>query len=317
MSANALLDQVSTPAVDNLTYFSSFPFIAAVASTLGPGHRPYALPVRDSGRPRHIYALDHRERFGSRYLSLAPYWLWASPGWDGDLSAAAVNGILACLKTPLTRGFTWDVRFDHSALAKRLLMAGLFLKRTSTHVLRLDCDYGSAFQKYNMSTRQNVRKSLRAGVRVREAWTRTDIDEYYRVHSKLADSKEFQVRYPVGLLYKLVEDRSSVRLLVAEYGGCLIAGGVFLRDGCSVLYWHSAGDRTYSKFFPTYAVLDSAIQWACQIGAEFFNFGGSAGIASLEAFKSNWGATVEWNWSFEWRNPIWSGLSRVKTILVR
>ena len=47
----------------------------------------------------------------------------------------------------------------------------------------------------------------------------------------------------------------------------------------------------------------------------FVDFGGSAGIASLEQFKSSWGARPEMNWVFEWKNPLWASLSALKSRL--
>jgi hypothetical protein len=317
MLPNPLVDEVSMPAADNDTYFSSFPFIAAVAATLGPGHRSHPLPVTDRGPLRQMYALERRERLGSRSLLLAPYWLWASPGWEADdLRIRTIREILGCMQTPLTRGFTWNVRFDHSALARRLQERGLHMERTSTHVLRLSDDYATVFRRYNRMIRCHVRRSLSAGVCVRSASTPADVDEYYRMHCAVAASKGgFRTTYPVQLFHRLIQDQSSVRLLIAEWEGRLVAGGLFFRDGSSLMYWHGATDRQYSKVFPACAVLDCAIRYGCETGAKFLNLGGSSGIPSLEAFKSFWGAAVEWNWSFEWRNPMWSGLSRVNSIL--
>ena len=109
----------------------------------------------------------------------------------------------------------------------------------------------------------------------------------------------------------------SVRLLLAEFEGRVIAGGLFFRDGHSVLYWHGASDRTHSERFASRPLFDEAIRWGNDIGATSVNLGGSAGVASVERFKSMWGARVEMNRTFEWTNPLWRALSTSKAALGR
>src|SRR5262249_36783665 len=118
--------------------------------------------------------------------------------------------------------------------------------------------------------------------------------------------------YPIELLLELVKLRGTARLLIAEWEGKIIGGGLFLQDGCSVYYFHGAGDRDHSDLYPLCAVLDEAIQWTCEKGLAFFNLTGAPGLPELQRFKLSWGTRCELNWTFKWSNPYWVGLSRLR-----
>jgi CelD/BcsL family acetyltransferase involved in cellulose biosynthesis len=148
---------------------------------------------------------------------------------------------------------------------------------------------------------------------LREANTTADINAYHNVYMQLfRETGRLASTYPVELFFALTSIPDNVRLLVAEYESKIVAGGLFFRDGCSVMYWHGAADRQYSRYFPSCAVIDEAVQWACATRATIFNFGGSGGIRSLEKFKEYWGATSRLNWEFRWSHPLWRQVSGLR-----
>jgi hypothetical protein len=213
------------------------------------------------------------------------------------------------LTTWATRRFVWNVRFDHGALAAGLTSLGLIGTRNSTHVLELSPDYERVFAGFNSAARNHVRQALRKGVKVRTVSSLDDVRAYYDVHTTLAQQQgTYGVIYPLSLLVELSRLGDDVRFFIAECEEKVVAGGVFFRDGGSVMYWHGATDRAYSKFYPMCAVFDQIIREAAESGAASFNFGGSAGLASLEQFKSSWGARPALNWQFTWASPYWSAL---------
>jgi hypothetical protein len=307
----------SAPALDSQSYFSTLEFVTAVASVSGAGCSAHSVPVRSSGPARTMYALASRRRFGTRSLALAPYGLWASPGWSAGLEDATVVELLSRIQGPRTRDFTWNVRFDHTQLAEKLSAAGLNARRDPTRVLHLTGDHDATFRQYNTTIRNQVRRSMKSGLKVRSASSSSDVRQYYQMHAALAASKAFRTHYPLELFQRLVGPGGSGHLFVAEYEGRIVAGGFFFWDGCSVVYWHGGADRNYNHIFPTCGLCDTVIRWAGENGARFFNFGASAGIDSLDTFKSFWGAKTEWNWSFEWRNPAWTSLSKAASLLRR
>jgi hypothetical protein len=263
-----------------------------------------------------MYAVETPARYWSRYVSLAPYHLPASPGWHGELELSTLKRILQRLTGPRTRGFVWHVRFDHESLAAGLTSLGFQAQRSSTYVLYLNRNYEEIFAGYSATIRNHVRKARRRAVRVRDAHVLADVRAYYEVHMRLVRQKQqtghYGYVYPIELLIELFKLDGTARLLVAEWEGQIVGGGLFLRDGCSVYYFHGASDRDYSHLYPLCAVLDEAIRWACESGASFFNFTGAPGLPTLEKFKSSWGTCREFNWTFEWFNPFWARLASVK-----
>ena len=264
-----------------------------------------------------MYAVRNPGSYGRQFLSLAPYGLYASPGWQSQLRQSTLEGILGRLTGIKTISFVWNVRFDHEQLANCLISSGLRFSRVPTRVLGLTPGYERIFAGYNATIRNHVRKAHRRGVSVRETVSPESVAEYHRIYTRHAGQRGgYGVIHPVKLLLELVEIRNIVRLLVAEHEGRVVGGGLFFRDGNSVRYWHGASDREYSHCYPSCAVLDEAIRWACESGAAFFNFGPSVGLSSLDQFKSFWGARTELNWEFAWMNPLWTRASDLKRRLM-
>ena len=295
------------------TLFSTADFVEAWSRAFAGRHRPFAVSALTSGMQRAMYGVQTPESYGLRSVSLGPASLYASPGWDDPLELPTLTGILDQIMGIRTTRFTWNVRFDHEPLAAGLKSLGIEFQLSPTHVLYLDRDYERIFAAYHATTRNHIRRAYRQGVTVRVARSPDDINAYYRVHTRLAETKGgYSFIYPIELFTELTKLRTDACLLVAECEGRVIAGGLFFQDGCSVMYWHGASDRNYSRFYPFCAVLDQAIRLACETRAAFFNLGGSAGVATLERFKSSWGARPELNWAFEWTNAFWSRLSGLK-----
>jgi hypothetical protein len=291
--------------------FSQREFVEICARTLGRRFGVLAIPVVGSGPPRTIYALEAAEPLGLRSFSLAPCGLYARPGWVGRLDAGTLGGIVERMKGFRVRKLGWKVLFDHHELASELGLLGLKTRRESTHALALERDYDRIFARFSATIRNQIRKGRARGVSVREATDSETVKAYYRLHTELAEQKGgYDYLYPLELFLGLLPMRAA-RLLVAECAGRVVAGGLFFRDGASVVYWHGAADRQYSSLFPSRLVFEEAIREGCESGATLFNLGGSAGIESLEKYKELWGAQRRLNWIFEWKHPFWEKLTRI------
>lgn len=276
-------------------------------------YQPLAISVTGSGSPRTMYAVQFLDKFARQTILLAPFGLYASPDWENQLEQSTLKSIVDRLTGIRVKQLIWNVRFDQELLANGLASLGLKFERKPTHVLKLAEDYESTFANYSSSIRNQVRKAKRRGVIVQEVLDSTEVYDYYRIHTQLAQEKgNYNFIYPVELFLNALELRPNLKMLVAKSEGKTIAGGLFFIDGCSVYYWQGTADRNYSRLYPMRAVFDEAIRWASDLGAMYFDFGGSAGLTSLEKFKSSWGAQPMKNWLFEWNNPIWQQLSNIK-----
>jgi hypothetical protein len=301
---------------DHTTIFSTAEFVNSWCRACS-GYEPVEIQVSGSGPPRTMHMVKAPLRYASWTISgPRAHDLWTSPGWTGELSHFTVEHILDQLRGIRTRSLQWQVRFDHQPLADILSTLGLAHSRVQIHILKLDRDYGSIFERYSSTTRNHVRKATRRGVVVRSTCDANDILAYHAIYSKHAKNKNWAFEYPAQMTADLVRMSNNSCLKVAQCDDRIIGGAFFVRDGNSVYYLHGVADRDYSHLYPAVAVLDGGIQWASEIGAEFFNLGNS-GIGSvntsLATFKSSWGAHIEQNWLFHWDNPLWKYVAKLRS----
>ena len=310
---------------DHTTIFATPDFVESWCRALGECE-PFIVRVQGSGPPRTMHLVKTPMRYGSFQISRAQARRSLDKPWldRPAQTPRTVEHILDQLTGLRTRSLLWQVRFDHEPLALILCSLGLIHDRVQVHVLNLDRDYSQLFARYNATTRNHVRKAARRGVIVRSTCDAQDVFAYHAIYSRHARRNNWGFEYPAQItldMIKLAETASAKACFkVAEHEDAIIGGALFLRDGNSVYYLHEVADREYSHLFPASSVLDAGIQWACQSGAQFFNFGNS-GIdnvnESLAAFKSSWGAQTERNWLFKWDNPVWKSAAKLKSSVRR
>jgi len=209
------------------------------------------------------------------------------------------------------------VRFDHQSLAERLSSFGFKQVQHPTHVLDLSPGYEQVFSKFSATIRNQIRSARRKGVRIERVYDEASVRAYHAIYMTLVEDQKRGWRYPVDLFLELAKEKASTFFLMVVAEEKIVGGGIFFYDGCSMRYWHGAAERTYSNLFPTSLLVDHAIRQGCEAGKSFFGFGGSAGKASLEQFKSYWGAERKLYWEFQWQNPLWALASSFKRKLVK
>jgi lipid II:glycine glycyltransferase (peptidoglycan interpeptide bridge formation enzyme) len=187
------------------------------------------------------------------------------------------------------------------------------IENYSTHVLDLGESYERIFAtRFKGATRTCIRRAESSNVQVTITRERQDVELYYEVHRRLAAERGgYGDLHPLKLLIELVNRCSRCELAVARLGTKIISGGIFFDDGPSIFYWHGASDRNFASLQPNYSLLSLMIKRAIANGKSFFNFGGSANINSLEAFKESWGATRRIYRVGHVTNPV---ADRVKTL---
>ena len=278
------------------------------------GNSCRSIELRSETSRSTVFGVETVHTHGRRSIVLAPFGLYAHPSGSGDLDAA-IEEILGQLKTFSTAAFQWNVRFDNAELAQALARRGIPFSRPTTHVLPLNGNYETSFAQFSSTTRNLVRRVHREGIVVRSTLRDDDVRAYYEIHTKLALKKGYSRHlYPKAMFDELVKLDKDVVFLVAEVQNKIAAGAWFFRDGDTFLYWHAAMDRTYSRYSPSYAIVDYAIRMAHEEGRKAFNFGGSIGIASLEQFKAKWGAKPQCCWCFDWQNPLWQMVQKVRNV---
>jgi hypothetical protein len=292
------------------TLFSDSSFLRAFMESGVSDYELRALPISQKDATFHV--LGERRSFGLRRFELGPCGLYVHPPVGNGEMERTVREILNSLRKAHTLSFTWNVRFDDKELEECLRQHNLSETQTTTHVLRLLADYPSTFSKFNATIRNQIRRAERDGVTVRRATTPELVSAYHQLHLELVEEKgAFNIVYPEKLFQELVRLEQDVWLLLAEFQGQVIGGAVFLRDGDSLLYWHSSARRAFSKQFPACALLNRAIQLGHELNLRTVNFGASAGKPSLEQFKSFWAAEPQTCYRFSWTNRFWKFTHRL------
>jgi hypothetical protein len=139
--------------------------------------------------------------------------------------------------------------------------------------------------------RRDVKKAQRLGVSVREGGP-DDLRRFYHLYLKTARRHRELPRTmrQFTVSQRLLGPRGVFKLMVAEYDGRVVAGGVFhfFRDTVEVLC-NSSDDR-YLHLRPNHALYSQVIGSAITRGFQSFDFGVAQPGSSLADFKRRWTA---------------------------
>jgi len=144
---------------------------------------------------------------------------------------------------------------------------------------------------------QQIKKSQKAGVQVRAAQSREDMDIYYRLHLNTRTRKHgmpAQSQNYFHALWDTFAASGTMRLLLAESAGMPIAGIILFAAGSTLHYAYGASDESYLKFAPNNLLFWEAITWGSVSGYKSLDFGRTAcNNSGLMEFKRRWGAIQE------------------------
>jgi CelD/BcsL family acetyltransferase involved in cellulose biosynthesis len=214
--------------------FSSPPWIEAVARAYGLAMSA-SVRVRSGAVAAGIPFAHVRDIRGDRIVSL-PFSDYCDPLVDDDEAWRDLVGPLLAYDSPVTLRClrntvpVEDTRFQTSL---RGLWHGVDLTRTEDD-LWSDLD-GSA--------RQNVRKARRSGVTIREGRTLNDVRIFHDMHCRLRKTKHRLLAQPLAFfetLHELFSPTDGLTVLLAECGGQVVAGILFLEWGGTLYYKFNA-----------------------------------------------------------------------------
>jgi lipid II:glycine glycyltransferase (peptidoglycan interpeptide bridge formation enzyme) len=191
-------------------------------------------------------------------------------------------------------------RAGMSSMEVRASLEGHLVHRTSNavrHVLTLQADANTQFDRLNHETRRKVRQAQRSNLVVREgqdadALTKTfyelHLDTRRRLGSPVQPKRFFRV------LWEEVIAQGLGFVLLAYAGSKPVAGRVCLTWNANVIGKFNASDRDAWHLRPNDLLLWHAIQHAIELGGRSFDFGRSdLDHTGLRRFKTGWGAREE------------------------
>ena len=161
------------------------------------------------------------------------------------------------------------------------------------HILDLLQNEDRIFTNFRDSTKKNIKKALREGVRVNIYNSLESIKEFYRLNcmTRRIHGLPPQPYYFFKMIYDYVISKAHGLLVLATHKGKTIAGAVYFHLGEKAIYKYAASDKTHQHLRANNLVMWEAIKWYCQNGYESLCFGKTElEHKGLLQFKNGWGA---------------------------
>jgi hypothetical protein len=161
------------------------------------------------------------------------------------------------------------------------------------HLLNLSPNEGKLSSGLRDSTRRNIKKALKEGVKVKIDHSLESVKEFYRLNC-LTRKEHGLPPQPFGFFEKIYDHIISKDLgmvVLASLGQENIAGAGYFHFNKKAVYKYGASDKKYQHLRANNLVMWEAIKWYGQNGYKSLCFG----ISELEnqgliQFKSGWGA---------------------------
>jgi len=144
--------------------------------------------------------------------------------------------------------------------------------------------------------RYNIKVAEKHGITVKPS---LDIGAFYDILTATGNRDGFGI-HPKSYYQKMLDTMSeNTQLLLAEYQGKVIAGGIFVYLDEWGIYYYGASDNEYRNLMAPYLIQWSAIKEAKNRGCKYYDFLGIAPEnikdhpwAGVTEFKKKFGGTV-------------------------
>lgn len=160
------------------------------------------------------------------------------------------------------------------------------------HSLDLGHSEETLFAGLKESTRRNVRKAQREGIKVSIGTSNAMVDRFCRLNC-LTRREHGLPPQPLSFFYNIGQhllDRELGCVVLGSLRGEDIGGAVYLHFGKDALYKYGASDRRYLAFRPNDLVMWEAIRWYHDRGFRRLDFGRTElQHDGLRRYKLAWG----------------------------
>lgn len=164
------------------------------------------------------------------------------------------------------------------------------------HILDLSKNKEELSSSLRDSTKRNIKKAEKEGVRVQIDRTPESVKEFYRLNC-LTRKEHGLPPQPFGFFRKLHEHIISKGLgmvVLASIGQENIAGAVYLHFNKKAVYKYGASNKKYQHLRANNLVMWEAIRWYSENSCKTLCFGRTEPEHhGLLQFKSGWGATEQ------------------------
>jgi CelD/BcsL family acetyltransferase involved in cellulose biosynthesis len=150
--------------------------------------------------------------------------------------------------------------------------------------------------KWSKGHRSAYNQGIRAGVEVRLGETRQDWERHHDMYRASIERWRASGK-PVTSsferpVFEALRTTNGVRLWVAEHGGELVAGAIFLYAARTIIYWNGAFCERAAKLRPSNVLLGEAMLRCAAEGFEWLDLGASGIHENVAAFKRRLGAVT-------------------------
>jgi CelD/BcsL family acetyltransferase involved in cellulose biosynthesis len=165
------------------------------------------------------------------------------------------------------------------------------------HVISLEDGPEAVYQRFRRTARQQVRQAEEKGVTVRRATRAEDItDIFYKLHA--GNRRRLGVPVQPSRFFRMLWDSMIGPGLgvafIAEVAGRPVASHVCLAWNGTMTDKYAASDEAAWSLRPNHLIIWHALQAACEIGCQSFDFGRTdARNEGLRVFKKTLGAVEE------------------------
>jgi hypothetical protein len=148
------------------------------------------------------------------------------------------------------------------------------------------------FSGLRESTRRNIKKAIKNGVKAEVLCTLDSIKEFHRLNL-ITRKRHGLPPQPLFFFEKVYEDIISKNLgivVLASYENDIIAGAVFFHLGQRAVFKYGASDTNFHHLRPNNLVMWEAIKWYRANGFKSVCFGRTEPVnIGLRRFKQGWG----------------------------
>lgn len=160
------------------------------------------------------------------------------------------------------------------------------------HTIDLTRKEDAIYKSLRNSTKRNIQKAVKEGVKVNAFDTLESIKDFYRLNC-MTRKKHGLPPQPFKFfknIHKYIISKNLGMVLLAYYGTQTIGGAVFFHFGKKALYKFGASDQRFQKLRANNLIMWEAIRWYSKEGYSEFSLGRTElKNYGLRQFKTGWG----------------------------
>ena len=160
------------------------------------------------------------------------------------------------------------------------------------HSLNLAPGADSLYEAIHKTTKRNIRKADKEGVKVEFLQSRDSLKEYYHLHclTRKRHGLPPQPGYFFKSIFENIIDKNLGFVVLAKVNGKTIAGAIYFHFGEKAIYKYGASDMSHQHLRPNNLVMWEAIKWYSANNYKSFSFGRTDWHhEGLRRFKNSWG----------------------------